>query len=109
MVYVPENWILKAGGVMQEYPAIPLPQAPQITSADEVFNASGASFSYTITASNSPSAFYVDALPYELSINTTTGVISGTTWLNSKGVYRLMIHAVNEGGVGSMLLQVNVR
>jgi|ERR1035441_3170064 hypothetical protein len=107
MPYVPENWILKPGLVLQEFTV--LPQAPHITSADSVFNASGSAFSYQITATNSPEAFYVDALPYELQINTSTGVISGTTFLDSKGVYRLMIHAVNEGGVGSMLLQVNVR
>jgi hypothetical protein len=108
MVYIPENWILK-GGVMQEFPAMPLPQAPEITSVNEVFNASGSAFSYTITASNSPTSFYVDWLPYGLAINTSSGVISGTTWANSKGVYSLTIHAVNNGGVGSMLLQVNVR
>jgi|SRR5665213_635571 len=101
-----ENWVLKAGGVMQKFAV--LPQAPLITSANKVLNASGSAFSYTITATNGPEAFYVDALPYELSINTTTGVISGTTWLNSKGVYNLVIHAVNEGGVGSMVLQVYV-
>ncbi len=102
-----ENWVLKSGGVMQEFAT--LPQVPHITSANEVFNASGSAFSYTITASNGPESFYVDALPYNLHINSSTGVISGTTWANSKGVFSLVVHAVNEAGVGSMLLQVNVR
>jgi hypothetical protein len=101
-----ENWILK-GEIMEKLEL--LPQAPHITSVDTVFNADGASFSYQIVATQTPTAFYVDWLPYGLVINTSTGVISGTTHHNSKGVYNLAIHAVNEGGVGSLLLRVNVQ
>src|SRR5438094_1645396 len=51
---------------------------PVITSPLTACGAVGAAFSYTITASNNPTSFSASPLPAGLTINTSTGVISGT-------------------------------
>jgi len=51
---------------------------PSLTSAALVTSAQGASVSYTITATNSPTSFAAVGLPSGLSLNTSTGLISGT-------------------------------
>jgi hypothetical protein len=69
---------------------------------------SSTSFSYTITALNSPSAFYATYLPWDLVINHSTGVISGTIFPNSVGEFRIPLEAVNDAGVGSMVLTIQI-
>lgn len=57
---------------------LPLPPAPIITSALlQAFNFDKP-FSYQITASNGPTAFAASPLPSGLSVDTGTGLISGT-------------------------------
>lgn len=51
---------------------------PQITSSLNANGTVGVPFSYTIQATNSPTAFTASGLPGGLSFNTSTGVISGT-------------------------------
>src|SRR5207253_319831 len=51
---------------------------PVITSPLTACGAVGAAFSYTITATNNPTSFSASPLPPGLSVNTNTGVISGT-------------------------------
>jgi hypothetical protein len=51
---------------------------PSITSAAFLTSAQGAAVSYTITATNSPTSFNAVGLPSGLSLNSATGVISGT-------------------------------
>src|SRR5439155_1696722 len=51
---------------------------PVITSPLTACGTVGVGFSYTITATNSPNSFSASPLPAGLSINTSTGVISGT-------------------------------
>ena len=81
---------------------------PNITSADRINSTSGSVFSYTITATQSPFAFECDWLPYGLSINELTGVISGIVFPNSVGEYRITLKAANAIGVGSMVLTIEV-
>ncbi len=52
--------------------------APVFTSPGTAAGVVGAAFSYTITATNSPTSYGATGLPAGLSVNTTTGVISGT-------------------------------
>ncbi|MFM8682855.1 MAG: Ig-like domain-containing protein, partial [Chthoniobacterales bacterium] len=61
--------------VTSEAPSSP----PVITSPSTAGGIAGTAFSYTITASNSPSSFGATGLPAWASINTTSGVISGAT------------------------------
>src|SRR5262249_30025165 len=52
--------------------------SPVITSPTTASGTVGAAFSYQITATNSPTSFGATGLPAGLSVNSGTGVISGT-------------------------------
>jgi hypothetical protein len=67
--------------------------------------ASGA-FSYQITALNFPTAFYATYLPYTLTLNKSTGLITGTMYANSIGEFRVPLQATNDVGVGTMILTI---
>ncbi|MGZ5788805.1 MAG: beta strand repeat-containing protein, partial [Burkholderiaceae bacterium] len=68
--------------------------APSITSVLTASGATGVVFGgYTITATNSPTSFNATTLPPGLSINTSTGAITGTPTLN--GTYNTSISATN--------------
>ncbi|HEY5078758.1 MAG TPA: immunoglobulin domain-containing protein [Opitutaceae bacterium] len=51
---------------------------PSLTSPALVSSPESAAFSYTITATNSPTSFAATGLPAGLSLDTSSGVISGT-------------------------------
>jgi len=70
---------------------------PSITSSLSTRNrAQNQSESYTITATQSPTSFGASSLPPGLSVNTSTGVISGTT--TTAGTYNATISATNVSG-----------
>jgi len=52
--------------------------APVLTSATSVTGVVGAAFSYQITADNSPTTFGATGLPDNVSVDTATGLVSGT-------------------------------
>ncbi|PWU13159.1 MAG: hypothetical protein C5B50_19860 [Verrucomicrobia bacterium] len=64
-----------------------------ITSDLTASAAQGSAFSYTITGQHSPSRFTASPLPGGLSLNTNTGVISGTNLEN--GVFGINLVAYN--------------
>jgi hypothetical protein len=80
--------------------------APVITSALTASGTIGAAFSYTITASNSPTSFNATGLPAGLSVNTSTGVISGTP--TASGTSNVTISATNAGGTGTATLVLTI-
>jgi hypothetical protein len=82
-------------------------QPPVVTSAATYGVDAGAAASYTITASNSPTSFSASGLPSGLSVNTSTGVISGST--HQTGVFNVTIGASNAWGSGSKLLVLTIR
>ena len=67
--------------------------------------APGVAFSYQITASSSPTLFSASGLPAGLSINATTGVISGAAAL---GTYTINLSASNAAGTGTAVLVLKV-
>lgn len=69
-----------------------------ITSSTSVTGPAGSALSYTLTASNSPDSFVVVGLPAGLSLNTTTGLVSGIP--STAGSYTLTASAVNGLGDG---------
>jgi uncharacterized repeat protein (TIGR03803 family) len=78
------------------------PSAPVITSALNASVTEGSSFSYQIVASNNPTTFGATGLPSGLSVNTTTGLISGTAL--ASGTFAVTISAANTTGTGSATL-----
>jgi PKD repeat protein len=87
----------------------PLPSAPVITSAATASGVTSSSFSYQMSASNSPTSYGASGLPSGLSINTGSGLISGTISSSaSVGVYVVTLTATNAGGSGTKLLSITV-
>jgi len=84
-----------------------LPAAPVISSAGIVPGTVGTPFSYTIVASNVSSGGYsATNLPSWLTINTSTGVITGTP--PSPGVVSFTVKASNPGGIASLVVNIIV-
>lgn len=81
--------------------------SPVITSALTASSTVGTNFTYTIAATNSPTAFNATNLPGGLSVNTSTGVISGTP--TTPGTTEVTISATNQSGTGSAKLVITVR
>lgn len=84
----------------------PPPPVPVVSAASySIYD--GSSFSHTIAATNSPQNYNAAPLPVGLSINTTTGVISGTPTVGP-GSYAITMTATNAGGSGSAVLNLTI-
>jgi hypothetical protein len=81
--------------------------APAITSKLTATGNSGKSFSYQITASNNPTSYSATGLPAGLSVNTSTGLISGTP--AGAGITNVTIGATNGSGTGTATLAITIR
>jgi len=79
---------------------------PVITSPSTAGGIAGQAFSYQITASNSPTSFGASNLPAWASINTTSGVISGSA--PTAGTNVVGITASNSVGVGGANLTITI-
>jgi hypothetical protein len=80
--------------------------APVINSALTGTATVGTAYSYSITATNTPTSYNATGLPAGLSINTTTGVISGTP--TASGTSTITITATNQTGTDTEILTLNV-
>ena len=80
--------------------------APVITSVTTASGTVGTAFSYQITASNSPTSFGATGLPAGLSVNSGTGLISGTP--TAPGTSTINLSAINAGGTGNSTLTLTV-
>lgn len=76
----------------------PAPATPKITSALKTGGRVGTSFSYQITATATPTSFTTDQLPDGLTLDSTTGLISGTP--TASGTTNVQIRASNAAGLG---------
>ncbi|MGO8817909.1 MAG: beta strand repeat-containing protein [Terriglobia bacterium] len=79
---------------------------PVITSATSASGKVESSFSYQITATNSPSSYGATGLPTGLRVNTRTGVISGTP--TAAGTSRLTLSVTNRSGKGTATLTLTI-
>jgi hypothetical protein len=85
----------------------PPPQPPVITSPGSASGTVGASFDYTITASNNPTRFAISpSLPPGLVININTGQISGTP--TTEGTFNVTMRATNDAGSDSRPLTITI-
>jgi len=80
--------------------------APSITSSLTATGTVGTAFTYATTASNSPSSYAATGLPSGLSINTATGVISGTP--TAVGSSSVTLSATNVTGTDTKTLELTV-
>lgn len=80
--------------------------APVITSTNTASGTVGQSFTYTITATNSPTSFGATGLPANLLVDTATGLISGTP--STAGTSTVTISATNSAGTDTKTLILTV-
>ena len=82
------------------------PPAPVVTSSLTASGTVGQAFTYTITASDTPTSFSATPLPAGLSVNTSNGILSGTP--TASGTTNVTIGATNAGGTGTATLVITV-
>jgi hypothetical protein len=85
---------------------ITAPGAPVITSATTANGTVGSPFSYQITASGGPTSYNATGLPAGLSVNTSSGLISGTP--TQVGTNSVTISATGAGGTGTASLTITI-
>ncbi|HXB13063.1 MAG TPA: putative Ig domain-containing protein, partial [Bacteroidia bacterium] len=78
---------------------ITINSAKPVVTSTSINGTNGTAFSYAILATNSPTNYSVSALPAGLTLNNTTGVISGTPTL--EGTYIVNVSATNIYGTGT--------
>ncbi len=78
---------------------------PVVTSASAA-GATGSGFSYQVVASNGPTSYSATGLPPGLSINTTTGRITGIP--TASGTFVVNLGATNATGTGTGTLTLNI-
>lgn len=74
--------------------------SPTITSAANASGIVGVPFSFQLTADQNPTSFWATGLPYGLTINTTSGLISGTP--TAPGTFIAQLHADGPYGGGTL-------
>jgi Protein of unknown function (DUF4038)/Putative collagen-binding domain of a collagenase/Putative Ig domain len=82
------------------------PPPPVITSATTSSGKVGSALSYQITATNTPTRYGATGLPQGLSVNTGTGLISGTP--TTGGTSKVTLNATNDGGTGNTTLTLTL-
>ena len=80
--------------------------APAITSAASASGTVGSAFSYQITATNAPASYGAAGLPAGLTVNSGTGLISGTP--TAAGTSTVTVSATNSSGTGSATLTLTI-
>ena len=83
-----------------------LPAAPVVTSATNASGQMSMTFGFQIVATNSPTSYAATGLPPGLTLNPTSGLISGTPTV--PGTFAVTVSAGNTGGVGSQVLTLTI-
>ncbi|MFT3868279.1 MAG: immunoglobulin domain-containing protein [Nibricoccus sp.] len=79
---------------------------PTITSATSIGGTMGQTFNFGITGTNTPTSYSASGLPSGLTLNTSTGVITGTPTV--PGTYTIQLSATNGGGTSSVTATLTV-
>jgi hypothetical protein len=86
-------------------PAPPVSTIPVISGVSSISGTVDSVFAgYTISASNNPTSFSATNLPLGLTINTSTGIISGTP--TNAGTFTDTLKATNASGTGMFVLTI---
>jgi phosphodiesterase/alkaline phosphatase D-like protein len=85
----------------------PATTKPVILNTPFALAAPGAVFTYPIRALNKPTSYSATGLPAGLSINASTGVISGNTTA-ATGTYQVTLSATNSAGTGKLTLALTL-
>jgi len=86
--------------------AAPVVTAPVISGATTASGTVGVAFRYQIVASGSPTSYSATGLPAGLTINATSGLISGTPTVATASTVSLK--AANSGGSGTSSLTITI-
>jgi len=81
-------------------------QPPVISSSATASGTVGTAFNYNITATNTPTSYAATTLPGGLTINTSTGVISGMPTVAATST--VTISAINAGGTGTKVVTITI-
>ncbi|CAM2802384.1 endonuclease/exonuclease/phosphatase family protein [Rariglobus hedericola] len=87
-------------------PTTSAPAVPAIYSAANASGTAGQTFSYQIAATNTPTTFGASGLPSGLSVNTASGLISGTP--AAAGNATVSLSATNASGTGTATLALTI-
>jgi autotransporter-associated beta strand protein len=103
------NWTTAKAFALDPVTSTALIGPATITSLTQGKFASSSPFSYTITASDVPTSFSASGLPSGLTLNPTTGVISGTpTTIGTTTVYNVALSATTSGGTTTGTLRLKL-
>jgi M6 family metalloprotease-like protein len=97
---------ISASGVTMAFNLNVASGPPVITSASTASGAPGVPFSYQLVATNLPTSYGATPLPPGLSVNPTTGLISGTP--TTIGITAVTLSATNGFGTGTAVLAIDI-
>lgn len=99
-------FVVDSGNGLLKTTTAPNPNAPSISNATYVSFLVNQASSFSIIASNSPTSYGATGLPSGMTVNSGTGVISGTP--SSSGVYTVILSATNIYGTTTKGIIVEV-
>lgn len=101
------SWTDDLGFVSPAPTPTPTPAPMPVVSGSTIaIGKQGTAFSYAITANNSPTSYNATGLPGGLSLNASTGAISGTP--TEPGLFTVELRVSNGGGTGTATLYLGI-
>ena len=82
--------------------------APVLINANHTGGLVDGPFQFDLSAQNSPTSYFANGLPSGLTINTSTGRISGTPLAAASGLNLVTVGAQNSAGANTMLLAITI-